>query len=95
VAAEQDTRKKFISDRSEAGGQGRMRKKLCALLALGVLLFFFLGAVNNLLSSWLVPIIGDSMDWHSRWLMGEARHQLRYGESPWRPNVRNQVRIES
>jgi hypothetical protein len=37
----------------------------------------FLGAANNLLSSWLVPIIGDSMDWHGRWLMG--RHGIDCG----------------
>ena len=55
-----------------------MRKKLLVLLGVALLLFLFLGAVNNLLSSWLVPMIGDSMDWRSRWFMG--RHGIDCGE---------------
>jgi hypothetical protein len=58
-----------------------MRKKLLGLIAVVVLLFLFLGAANNLLSAWLVPIIGDSMDWCGRWLMG------RHGTDCGRVNV--------
>ena len=55
----------------------KMRKKLLVLIAVVVLLLRFLGATNNHLSAWLVPIIGDGMDWHSKWLMG--RHGIDCG----------------
>jgi len=54
-----------------------MRKRLLILVVIAVVLFFGLGAVSNLVSASLVPIVGDSMDWESTRLMG--RHGIDCG----------------
>jgi hypothetical protein len=47
-----------------------MRWKLLIFAVIGIALFLLLGAANNLISESLIPIVGDAMDWRSRWLIG-------------------------
>ena len=54
-----------------------MRKRVLILVVIAVVLFFGFGAVSNLVSASLVPIVGDSMDWESTRLMG--RHGIDCG----------------
>ena len=54
-----------------------MRKKVLVLGAAGVVLLLLLNLLSRLFSGSLLPIVGDSMDWHSRWLMG--RHGIDCG----------------
>jgi len=48
------------------------KKKLLIGLAIAIVLLFSLGFGQNLVSDPVIRMIGDSMDWRSRWLMGRG-----------------------
>lgn len=54
-----------------------MGKKILALGTAGIALFLLLSLVSRLFSTSLLPIVGDSMDWYGKWLMG--RHGIDCG----------------
>jgi hypothetical protein len=72
-----------------------MRKKLLIFTIAGVVLFLLLGAANNLLSTLFIPIVGDSMDWQSRRLVG--RHGIDCGRVKVRgdPNLASECALKA
>ena len=52
------------------------KKKILILVAIALVLFFAVGFLDGF-STPIIAVAGDSMDWHSRWLMG--RHGIDCG----------------
>ena len=50
----------------------RIGRRLTVIMMAGVALFFLVGAFNNRISVFLLPIVGDAMDRQSRHLMGPS-----------------------
>lgn len=46
------------------------KQKIWIFIGLVVILFFSLGFIDHALSAPVIRVMGDSMDWRSRWLMG-------------------------
>ena len=54
------------------------QRKIWIVLAIIVILFFSLRFIDGALSGPVIRVLGDSMDWRGRWLMG--RHGIDCGE---------------